>query len=91
MNARSCLDANGLVYADDAFEPRKQRQVLELRRMYFTRGRAALAINCSVLYSEDLQHGERWLSCRRLRGWGDGVLLYSPKKAARKPPFPVGD
>ena len=65
MIARSFLDTNGLVYTDDASEPRKQRQALELCRMYFTRGRAALATNCSVLYSEDLQHGERRHSCRR--------------------------
>ena len=59
MIARSFLDTNVLVYTDDASEPRKQRQALELCRRCYTRGCAALASYCSVLYSEDLQHGFR--------------------------------
>lgn len=126
MSARSFLDTNVLVYTDDASEPRKQRQALELYHVCYARGhavvstqvlqeyfvattrklgvdpaiarrklelfatmdvvvvqvddilaasdltrlhslsfwdalivRAALAANCSVLYSEDLQHGFR--------------------------------
>ena len=54
---RLVLDTNVLVCIDDAFGPRKQRQALELYRKCCTTGRAALATNCSVLYSEDLQHG----------------------------------
>lgn len=126
MTARSFLDTNVLAYTDDASEPRKQRQALELYRLCHMRGhavvstqvlqeyfvvstgklgvdpaiarrkvelfatmdvvvpqvddilaatdltrlhclsfrdalivRAALAANCSVLYSEDLQPGFR--------------------------------
>ena len=57
MSARSFLDTNVLVCIDNASEPRKQRQALKLYRRCSTKGRADLATHCSVLYSEDLQHG----------------------------------
>ena len=59
MSARSFLATNVLVCTDDASDPCKQRHSFELYRRCYTRGRAALAANCSVLYSEDLQHGFR--------------------------------
>ena len=43
MSARSFLDTNVLVYTDDASEPRKQRQALELYRMCYTKGRAVVS------------------------------------------------
>ena len=58
MSVRSFLETNVLVCNDDASEPRKQGQALQLYRMCYTRGRAA---------------------------------LYSPKKATRKSPLPMGD
>ncbi len=43
MSVRSFLDTNVLVYTDDASEPRKQRQALELYRLWHTRGHAVVS------------------------------------------------
>ena len=43
MSVRNFLDTNVLVYTDDTSEPRKQRQALELYRLWHTRGHAVVS------------------------------------------------
>jgi len=56
--ARSFIDTNILVCADDAFDPRKQQLALDLVRDALI-VQTASAARCSVLYSEDMQAGTR--------------------------------